>query len=281
MEILVAVSDVHAGSTIAPLHPSGIELDDGQVLMPSKLQRHLYDFWEESWEIVEDTRQEFDCPIHLGLNGDLVDGWHHQTHQTISVQNSPMARVFMHLWDSGPGCLPWESVRITKGTESHVGKGGEKEEGIARVLATDRGVPVVDDVATGMRTSYWHRFDIEGVRVDMRHHGRAGMRSHTKDSYVRLYAQDIWMAHVRDGDRPPDLAIRSHLHQYGDSGRMHKIPTRLVMLPAWQHLTAFGHRISIEELGEIGLVMFFLEDGEVVHVEPILQPLARPQVTRS
>lgn len=281
MHLLVATGDVHAGSTIAPLPREGIDLDDGQRLLPSRLQAHLCDFWDEAWDYVFEMRRELDCPAHLLLNGDLVDGWHHQTHQTVSVQNSPMARIFMHMWDRGPGNIGWDSVRITRGTESHVGKGGEREEGIARVLSTDRGEPIVCDPSTGTRTSYWHRFEIDGVRIDARHHGRAGMRSHTKDAYVRTYAQDIWLSHVRDGERPPDLAIRSHLHQFGDSGVMHKMPTRLVMLPAWQHLTSFGHRITIEELGEIGLVLFYIEDGVVWDVDAQLKPLERPDVTTS
>lgn len=281
MEMLVCTSDVHAGSTIAPLPREGLELDDGQQMMPSRLQIDLCDYWDECWTYVRELQAELECPAHLLLNGDLVDGWHHQTHQTVSVQNSPMMRTFMKLWDRGPAHVGWDSIRITRGTESHVGKGGEREEGLARLLRSDRGEPIVLDPDTGNRTSYWHRFEIDGVRVDARHHGRAGQRSHTKGPYARWYAQDIWLAHVRDQERPPDLAVRSHLHQFGDSGKIHKIPTRLLMLPAWQHLTAFGHRIAIEELGETGMVVVFIEDGEVIEIEPLLRPLVRPTVTTS
>ena len=62
---------------------------------------------------------------------------------------------------------------------------------------------------------------------------------------------------------------------------MHKVPTRVVALPAWQHLTEFGHRITVEELGEIGAVFIVIDDGEVIDVEPMLKPLERPTVTRS
>ena len=281
MEILVLASDVHAGSNIGPMPMEGLELDDGGTMLPSRLQVHICDWWDECWAYVNALREEFDAPMHLGLNGDLVEGWHHGTHQAVSVQNSPHMRLFMKLWDRGPGHIGWDSVRISRGTESHVGKGGEREEGIARLLLNDRKEPIVLDPDTGTRTSYWHRFEIDGVRVDMRHHGRAGQRAHTKDSYTRLYAQDIWLSHIRDGIEPPDLAVRSHLHQFGDSGQMHKVSTRLVMLPAWQHLTSFGHRIAIEELGELGMVIVYLDDGEIIEVEPLLQPLERPTLTKS
>ena len=284
MQLLVAVSDVHAGSTVGPCGPKGIELDDGQTMMPSRLQLDLYNFWMEFWAFVEEFIQDEDLEIeksHLLLNGDLVDGWHHQTHQTVSVQNSPMMRMFLSLWDDGPARIDWESVRIARGTSSHVGKGAEREEGIARVLRTDRKIPLVLDPDTGTRSSYWHRFDIEGVRFDARHHGRMGKRAHTKDAYIRWYAQDIWLSHLRDGDQIPDIAIRSHFHQFADSGVMHKMGTRVVALPAWQHLTEFGHRINVEELGEIGGVLILVDEGEVLLVHPYIQSLKRPTPTRS
>ena len=78
---------------------------------------------------------------------------------------------------------------------------------------------------------------------------------------MRWYAQDIFFNHLMDGDTPPDVAIRSHYHQFADSGNIHKITTRAVALPAWQLATEYVHRVA-ESLADIGLVWFEVEDGE-------------------
>ena len=64
-----------------------------------------------------------------------------------------------------------------------------------------------------------------------------------------------------DGDVPPDLAVRSHFHQFADSGQIHKIKTRAVALPAWQLATEYVHRVA-ESLADIGLVCAVIEDGQ-------------------
>jgi hypothetical protein len=103
-----------------------------------------------------------------------------------------------------------------------------------------------------------------------------GQRTHTKDAYLRLYAHDIWAAHARANEPPPNLCIRGHFHQYGDSGRIHDLPTRVVAMPCWQMLTAYGHRIAIEDLGHIGIVVFIVRDGRLLEPEPCLFTAQRP-----
>lgn len=280
--MIAACGDLHSGSTVALAPPDPIELDDGGHYTPSKIQRWLWSLWEEAWGEfygrMLDTYQP-DTQT-LVINGDAVDGDHHRTPQIVSPLEGIHLRIAHECLRRGPLQHGFDAVHVIRGTESHVGRSGALEEGLARALEKQHGVPIVHDPDTGTRTSYWRRLDIDGVRIDLRHHGRMGQRSHTKDSYIRWYAQDIWLAHLRDGDEPPDLAIRSHNHQYADSGRLHKMPVRVVALPAWQLLTAWTHKITVEELGEIGIVCFVIRDGRLLEPEPCLFTPDRPTVVR-
>jgi hypothetical protein len=59
---------------------------------------------------------------------------------------------------------------------------------------------------------------------------------------------------------------------------LHKVRTRVVALPAWQLLTAYTHRITVEELGELGIVVFVIRDGKLLEPEPCLYSPARPTI---
>lgn len=56
---------------------------------------------------------------------------------------------------------------------------------------------------------------------------------------------------------------RGHHRRFQDSGYIHDLATRVVTLPCWQLLSAFGHRIAIEDLGHIGIVVFIVCDGKL------------------
>jgi hypothetical protein len=57
--VLAVESDLHAGSTVAPCSPDGIELDDGGRYMPSDVQVWL---WEKRCEFWNGRRSPPDTP---------------------------------------------------------------------------------------------------------------------------------------------------------------------------------------------------------------------------
>jgi len=279
VHMIAAVSDIHAGSTIAVCPPE-VELDDGGTYVASPMQNWLYERWQLAWgeryeELLNQWRPDTQT---LVLNGDSVDGNHHGTPQIVSALSSVHFRIAHDLLRSGPLKHKFNEIHMIRGTETHVGRSGQQEEGLARALRKQGGFPIVPDPDTGMASSFWRRMIKDDLLIDCRHHGRMGQRTHTKDSYMRLYAHDIWEAHVRSGSRPPDLCIRSHYHRHADSGHIFDMPTRVVALPAWQLLTAFGHRIAIEDLGHVGLVVFIIRDGKLMQPEPIIYQPDRPTI---
>lgn len=276
-QIVAALGDIHAGSTIAVCAPEGFALDDGGRQMPNRLQTWLYGKWVEAWQAYErllDTHKP-DTQT-LILNGDLVDGIHHRSPQVAPLVGQHF-RMAHELLKRGPLRFGIDAIHVIRGTESHVGRSGELEEGIARRLRAE-GEPTVEDPDTGQVSSFWRVINIEGVLLDVRHHGRQGRRAHTRGPYERWYAQDIELEYRLDGERPPDIALRSHLHKFGDSGKRHRWKTRLINLPCWQAMTAYAHKVAIESLADIGMVILVIEDGRLHEPVPVLFKPDRPTV---
>ena len=305
--LVIAMGDLHAGSTVGLCPPSGINLDDGGRMMPNRLQKWLWARYQECWETVAELQDEHKPDTtRLILNGDLTDGIHHNSPQVAPLAGQHF-RTAIECLEQGPLKLCPDEVHIIRGTESHVGRSGELEEGIARSMKKQYGLPVIPDTNTGQYSSFWRRIDIDGILFDIRHHGRMGQRAHTRGPYSRWYAQDIALEHMLDmygpniemlkeiiesksvrearkiaksilGMRAPDVAIRSHLHRYEDSGVIHRWPTRNVQLPCWQLMTAFAHRITAENISDIGAVIFIVKDGKLKEPIPLLYKADRPEV---
>ena len=290
--VVAICSDTHCGSTVGLCPPEGLELDEGRYI-PSEAQKWLWECWESAWKQTKSIirRKKFT----LVVNGDVIDGDHHRTAQIASPLTGIHVRCAIRSLEV-PLKLKPSAVHIMRGTPVHVGRSGETEEGIARVL-NKQGVPIIRDPDTRNLSSYKRRIDIEGVRLDIAHHGRMGQRAHTRGSYSRLYAFDVWAEQALDmykemrqspesleeifnRKRPADVAIRSHNHKYQDSGDDHRGITRIVSLPAFQLATEYVHRIAVESLADIGIVLLIIKKGEI-EVRPIIFDVSRGRVLTS
>lgn len=255
--VLAVINDVHAGSTVA-VCPPRVELDDGGAYEASKVQLWLWQCWHDYWHQVESICEGTGFPLYIVSNGDLFDGDHHNTSQIIS-RNPVDWHAVVSACMEYPLSLGPERLFFVRGTEAHTGKSGSLEEGYARRLLAD-GHPVEGDPDTGT-ASWWHlRMEIEGVRIDVAHHGRTGMRAHTEGNAANLYAHDILLQHIKEGDPPPHLVLRAHYHRFNDSYDM--APVRVIQNGAWQLATAFGHRVATDKIAHIGGLIVVIEDGE-------------------
>jgi hypothetical protein len=277
---LVVVQDIHGGSDVALCTPDGMPKDTGQMVMPSPGQKWLWDGWVSCWdEVARIQDRERPETTVLGINGDCTDGNHHGTHEIISPLESMHVRVAHNCLEYALKRVPPDGIHMIRGTGVHVGRAGALEEGLARVLR-DKGYPMVEDPDLPNVTSYHRRFELGGLLVDMKHHGRMGQRAHTRGPYMRWYAQDIEMEHRLDEVRPPDLALRAHNHTYGDSGREHRWKTRVIAGPCWQLSTEYSHRRAYESLPTIGMYCVVIRDGEDQVIKLLHKP-DRPTVTEA
>ena len=245
--VIGVVNDIHAGSTVAVCTPE-VELDDGQFYRRSKVQGWLADCWDDYWRQVEEKRKAEKADFYLVVNGDAVEGDHHRTSQIISRNMTAQKNVVGQLLQT-PLALKPERIIIVRGTSAHTGEAAEAEENIAAGMLKD-GLPVVECPDTG-KASWWHPVvDIHNTRLDIAHEGRAGHREHTRQSAMSLYAHDILLTHVKDGDQPPDLCLRAHYHRWADSYDACQV--RVVTNAAWQLKTSFTHQKKTDSMANIG-----------------------------
>lgn len=244
-------SDHHTNSTLG-LCPPEVALDDGGMYTPSAAQSKLWDCWLEYMAAVREAIKPGDR-LHILLNGDLVDGDHHNTSQIISRNQSTQIRIAEDVLAPLLALRP-KSVFIVRGTEAHVGGSAAFEE-----ILADR-IGAVRDPSTGA-CSWWHfQAETNGVLLDFAHHGRLGGRPWTKVSGPATLAAQIVMASAKHGTPIPTLAVRSHYHQWADS--FDNFACRVIQLAGWQLSTAFVHRIAAGALPEIGGIIVACEEGK-------------------
>lgn len=244
--IVVAIcSDLHAGSTVG-LCPPRFTLDDGGDYVSSPAQRWLWRNWRHFWAKVQVTAEEHEALIVSICNGDLVDGNHHRTSQIITSNETEMMDLARKVLD--PMIKLSDEVYIVRGTSIHTGESGRMEERIA------------DDITTTVhdenRASWWHLpLSINGTIFDIAHHGSIGRLPWTKANAVNRIAGQIIIDYAESGHRPPNVVIRSHFHQYADTGaNLESI--RVISTPAWQLITGYVQRLKPGTLADIGGLIF-------------------------
>ena len=271
---LVFLSDIHAGSTVGMLHEDGVQTDDQNWIKPSPIQQWLN---EQHAKMVEDVRELVDgYDTHIFLNGDLTEGVHHNTHQIISPDKGVHIQACYDVLTKGILTVDFDTIHMVRGTPAHVDNAAGLEKSVAAKLNA-AGYPVVKDPYSNSFMWPFVYAEFDGVLFDVRHHGRAGQREHTRKAYSALYAQDIWQSHVADGRRAPDIAIRAHLHRFIDSGPDHRGITRAIQMPCWQLTTQWVRRIGAETLPDIGAVVALVDDGRVQIVPLLYKPEKDPQ----
>lgn len=255
--LLAVVNDVHAGSTTA-LCPDEVRLDDGGYYKASLAQQWLFANYKDYWRQIAAKRAALDAELYVVINGDLVEGNHHQTTQILSGNPNAQAAV----WNACAAeflALKPDHIAIIRGTGAHAGISASAEERIADGLRRDKR-PVISDPETGT-ASWWHwRPVLQGIRLDFAHHGRMGRLPRTRRSNLVLYAWDILDEHAESGHPHPHLCFRAHNHKRGDTGDA--CPVRIMATGAWQCATEYVHKIATDSLADIGGAYVVIDKGD-------------------
>ena len=270
--VIAVVSDLHCNSTVGLCPREGIQRDDGDYYMPSKAQIWQWERWEMYWAEVAQAVKDTGALLIEVFNGDTVDGDHHGTRQ-ISSRNMKTQHNISRGVLEVPLALDPHAKFMIRGTGVHVGDQAEHEEWLAEEIGAEPDADV-----PGRYSSYQRKIELCGKIFDFRHHGRTGYRTWTKQSAISLLAEEIWVRHMKAGEVPPDVAIRSHVHQYADSGP--GTSTRTITTYPWQLKTMHGHKVATEAFEGIGgLIIKVGSDGTIDIIDRHFTP-TQPKVWR-
>lgn len=253
---IVVISDTHSGCQLA-LMPPAFQLDGGPVVSQSQVQKELWKMWRYFWEVwvPKATKGE---PYIIVHNGDAVEGVHHNsvTQITHNIKDQvKMAKTIMQPVISNPKCKAYYHIR---GTEAHVGKSGQAEEGLASALGA-----VPDEAGNHARWELYLKM-ADKYLIHFTHHvGTSSSSSYESTAVYKEYIEACVEA-GRWGHPRPDCLVRSHRHR----GFTTDVPTDkgkgiVHITPAWQLKTPFvfklGMKMSTPQIG--GSLISIGEDG--------------------
>jgi hypothetical protein len=164
-----------------------------------------------------------------------------------------------------------KGVYTVRGTAAHVGEQAKAEEAFASNFDNTIRNPETDNA------SWWHLpLEMDGVRMDIAHHpkGAGSGRPMNSQSGIDRIASDTLFNYANDGEVPPHLVIRSHLHGYRDSRDAFR--TRAIITPAMCMLTSYTYRLGINIANPIGAILIYCDAGKY-HVEPLTYPVRKPE----
>lgn len=271
MKAIVTVSDLHVGSTMG-ICPARVETVDKGTYLPNKYQRTLLKYWKNFWtEWVPETAEEAECLI-LVLNGDMLDGIHHNTVNILSnsweIQEQAAVAILTTIFELCP--MKIDQVFFVKGTEVHVGPNGESEERIARQIGAVKN-------ELGEYASYQWWLQVDEVPFQFAHHiGVTSSAAYESSAPMRELVSGLVEASQWD-QRLPRVIVRSHRHRFipvsipSAHGRI-----ECVITPGWQLRSPHVERIDRMRMPHIGGVMFKVEGTECRIIEK-LYPLPGPK----
>lgn len=233
---IVVVSDTHVGCRLALMHPDGAEIDDGGSVMPSPLQRKIWDHWDEFWgEVVPRwVHGEPFCVVH---NGDAIDGTHHnattQWSHNLEDQGQHAYKLLKPVVDLCEG-----RYYHIRGTEAHVGKSGAEEEALAKRLEA-----IPNEYGQHARWELWKRLG-DSLCHFLHHIGTTSSAAH-ETSAINAELAAMYADAGRFGDEPPRVVCRSHRHQSAEV----RLPcdggyATCFVTAAWQMKTPYAWKIA-------------------------------------
>jgi hypothetical protein len=250
--ILPIVGDLHVNSTVGLVTPT-VNLDDGGTYRSSKGQKFLWRCWLDFWGEIAREKKRLKAEVWTPFNGDMVDVF--VKYQTVQLITHNDADIFDMVLDTiQPAVDVSDKIFVVRGTAAHGRQGGVIEEKIAEDIGAEM---------DGDRHSWWELLlNCENVLYDITHHGRVGGMTWTKANALnKLVGQLIIKYRNR---KLPDVAIRSHMHQYARSDD--SLGMAAYALPAWQLFTEFTHRIGAVEPADIGGMYFINDKGNYTPV---------------
>ena len=233
---IIVISDQHFGCEMGLFPLPKFRMDGGGYYYPSPLQKKVAIMWKIFWEewVPEVTKGEKYFVVN---NGDSIDGVHHGS-VTQFTQNLERQKDFavecLNPIANNTLCAGYYHIR---GTEAHVGKSGQYEEEVVKMLGAKP-----DESGNHARWEMW--FALQNKLIHFSHHiGTTGSSAYESTAVYKEMVEAFVEAGRWD-DQPPDVVVRSHRHRQFET----RIATKngygiSLVTPGWQLRTPFVHKL--------------------------------------
>ena len=250
----ILFSDIHAGDSLGLCPDEGVSLDNGGVYDPSPGQKRVLGFWKEFWYewVPLVTKGEPFCVVNLG---DSIDGVHHGSTTQITQNITTQKQIAYDLLYPIVQLCNGNYYHI-RGTEAHVGKSAQEEEGLAKSLGA-----IPNEYGQHSRDEMWMRLNT--ALIHFSHHIGGTGSSAYESTAVYKELVEAFVEAGRWGDEPPDVVARAHRHRQCET----RIATKKgygtsLVLPGWQLKTPFTFRLAAGRAGVPQFGGYMLRSGD-------------------
>ena len=263
---IVVLSDMHSGGSTA-LFPNRFWQFANQNHTPTKHQKKMFAHYELCAAYgLERRRGRRLIVIH---DGDAIEGYHHNTQQTLTQNKQEQAEVHCELMDYflervkfGRG----DELYYVNGTETHTGQYEEK---------------IAEDMGAKRNPAGGHVFEhleltINGKLFWFAHHGAGAGAGANEGNGLRNFLRNVYYDCLKIGATPPDCIVTGHVHkptwntyiahEPDDFRVMHGI-----ICPSWQMKTRYGYKAAPVQTTEIGAVFISV---------PVAGDIPKPKLLR-
>lgn len=259
MKTVIALpTDTHCGSTLGLIRPEPYQLEDGGTYHPNRTQKLIGKKWEQDWRRVGELRQG--GRLIIGHAGDAIEGAHHDMRQVVTTNLAQQKTIHIE-------CMEWglklaggaDKLYYIAGTYNHA---GTAESEIGRDLDAEPSIPDSRDDKHDGRYSWYHlRLDVDGIILDIAHHGpRPGSRVWSTENALMNTIKSKYFSELKNHKPVTRYWITAHLHQdvYAPVCNGTKIVTEGFILPAYQAITEYSNRVA--HVASIGMLIIVIED---------------------
>lgn len=256
---LVVISDLHAGSRLAPIPPN-MRDNYGAVYTQNNAQAWLWDRWREFWG-------EF-VPWVVGkdewsfvLNGDAVEGVHHNNHHervdNATNTDGDIARALLE-----PVLAKAKKKYVVLGTRCHV---HDAEHSLGKALGSEK-----DEVGQ-------HASQVRYIRLGKHlcrfgHHISGTARHDMRAAKVGQMVGQMAMVAGQDGTEFPRCCVWSHRHTHIQVRDESSVG---VTTPPWQLGGWHASKLGIERSVVGGIVLSVNEYAQTPRVTEYVRHLDR------
>ena len=231
---LVVISDIHAGCGYG-LAPLEFKMDSGGIIKASRMQEKMFGWWEYFWQVWVPmvTKGE---KYGIMINGDLVDGRHHNAISQMVQNKADQMKVALELLS--PIREKTDHFYVVRGTEAHGGLSGEDEEKLAQTLEATK-----NEDGLSARYDLWIKIG-KGLVHALHHIGTTSSMAYETSALMGEWTASQAEA-ARWGYVSPDIVVRSHRHRHAAI----QIPTKrgngiCFVSAGWQLKTPFVYKIA-------------------------------------
>jgi hypothetical protein len=267
-KLCVVISDIHAGSTYAPVPDNFITLE-GTVIVKNPVQKWIMKCWDDCWEWLYKTAGKDGWDIII--NGDLVHGTLFRTKEIWSNNIDDHVMACYNLLKTP--AQKAEHVYIIQGTEAHV---ATYENTIGNLLE-GKGVKIVRQ---STECSVWDSLLIKynDILCKVDHHIATTGRPYLEASALSIHMGAERVEAARAKHAVPQVFARAHRHKFGEFSDGYGT---IFTSPPWIAKDRFARKVVPHAIPQIGMVLMDfrgLEKGELPLIRTRLHTIKQQKI---